>query len=1647
VGDLVLDIRVLDTAMRGRRLRGTTMQRKAFTAGVVSTLAALLFFVATFVPARAQDAPIVVAQAAQLAEFAYRRLEINTASENAEACLQFTQPLDPAVGTRYRDFIRITPALQPAIRIDGNRLCLSGLAFGRRYEVSLREGFPAGDGQRLAQAETVNVELRDRPALVAFGDGLILARESEQGVPIHTVNIERVRIIVYRVSDRGIGAMSRYDRFQGALSQYTIRQIVSENASQVWTGEMAVQLARNETVTTLFPIRQAIGEHRPGVYLVVARDAAQAQRRTRGGGDEDEDDSGLGAGALAGQWVLETDIGVTTFTANDGLNVFVRSLNTARPLQGVEVSLVARNNDEFGRVTTDASGRAAFAAGLTRGSGATAPAMVMAFGAGDFALQDLGRPAFDLSDRGVEGRDAPGPVDAFLYTERGIYRPRETVQIVVLMRDRIANAIAGTPVTVSVRRPDGVEYRRMALTDAGGGAMHLPLVLSDTAPRGRWSAVAMVDGQTPVGRVEFLVQDFVPQRLRVELSTQQQALRPDQPVAIGVQADFLYGAPAADLVTEAEARIRIDWQPFPQHENYQFGLTQEAFQEQVVALQAVNTDARGKTQVTGTLANLPRTTRPLRAEISVSVLEPGGRATRDTLTLPIRTRPLMIGVRPSFRGGRIAEDSEARFDVIAVDENGAQVARPGLTWQMVREITTYQWYLSDNRWRFQRQTRERLVADGTINATQSDPVQITRSLPWGYYRVTVTDSASGAATSVRFWSGWGGEMTEDRPDRVEVVADRPAYRAGDTARIAIRPPTAGEALVVIANDRVLATRLVSVPADGTTIDVPVGSDWGAGAYAVVTSYRPLNSGNRRSPVRAIGLAWMGIDASQRTLGVEIQAPPQILPRQRVEIPVRVTNAEPGSRPYLTLAAVDEGILLLTRYQTPQPASWYFGKRRLAMDIRDDYGRLIDGGNAVVGQLRSGGDALGGRGLDVVPTRTVALFSGFVQVAADGTARIPFEVPDFIGQLRLMAVAFDAVRVGSAEARMIVRDPVVADGIFPRFLAPGDRSQMTLLLHNVEGQPGPYRVRVTASGAVRVAGTGFLREVPLAANERQVVPVPFEGASVGIGLVTLNVNGPNNFVVERQWQIQVRPPQIPISEEQIAALKPGEVLTLGQGLLDNFIPGTGQVAVTVSNVRGFDVPGLLRALDRYPFGCIEQTTSRAFPLLVYDDLRLLGRGAEDVGIRDRVQNAIYRVLDMQTDNGDFGMWNPYSTTENWLSVYAADFLTRAKARGYDVPDQALRMAQDYMRNLAGRDSAGTGINAARAYALWVLARAGVGNASDTRVFFDTQRERITDPFTMAQLGGALMQFGDRARAREAFARAVALIGNPAPKDYYSSALRELAGFIAVAAETDQMQLVPELLRRLEAFDRGAERSTTQERAWMLLAAHALTRNQGRLNLSLNGAAPAESQDPVILNVTDAELQAPNGYSVRNASDREVVRTVSVQGIPRNPLPAVARGLSVRRSFHRMDGQPADLAQVRQNDRLVVVLQGTVGGTQFGQIAVLDLLPAGFEIEAMLAPTEEGNPPYAWLPRLRRPTVQEARDDRYVAAFTVPSGAGQSSDDEDPGQNAQLGRRYAFAYVVRAVTPGTYTLPASNAEDMYRSPVRARTTQGRVTIAPR
>ena len=425
-------------------------------------------------PARSM-APTPAAQpaAAPNEPFAYRRLAIDSSRPEAEACLSFNKPL--ATGdVKYADYVRISPEVKSALRVVDDRLCIGGLTYGQDYTVRMLAGFPGSDGAKLSDEMKVDVALGARPAVVTLpGKGFILPRGTTAGLPITTINVSKVGIEVYRVNERAIDrfANDRYDAsFPGSepiTESWSLRGWLNgTNGVRQWRGTMEVRSPPNQPVVTAFPIRETIKDWKPGAYFVVVWNAAKPPSRSY---DDDDDDSS--GGSAAGMWVMDTDIALTSFTGQDGLNVFARSLQSAQPLAGLELVLLTRGNEPVAKAITAADGRVNFAAGLLKGRGAAEAFAVMASDASkqEFARLELGKAAFDFSDRGISGRDQPGPVDAFLYTERGVYRPGETVQLMAMLRDNGAVALANMPVTLIVKRPDGTEFTRFTQAAAGLG--------------------------------------------------------------------------------------------------------------------------------------------------------------------------------------------------------------------------------------------------------------------------------------------------------------------------------------------------------------------------------------------------------------------------------------------------------------------------------------------------------------------------------------------------------------------------------------------------------------------------------------------------------------------------------------------------------------------------------------------------------------------------------------------------------------------------------------------------------------------------------------------------------------------------------------------------------------------------------------------------------------------------------------------------------------------------------------------------------------------------------------------------------------------------------------------------------------------------
>jgi uncharacterized protein YfaS (alpha-2-macroglobulin family) len=1574
---------------------------------------------------------------AATAPFAFRRLTIDGTRDLVEACFSFSQALNESGSVRYDDYVKLTPVTKPALRVAGDRLCLGGLGFGRDYDVELLAGMPAADGKTLAVAETVKVSLGERPPVVAFtGSGLILPRETTAGVPITTVNVNTVRLKVLRVPDRIMARLAPEEFDEKRMRPWRVQEVLQDTGALVWEGTMPVKGGQNETVTTAFPIREAVKTWKPGAYLVIAWNAADAAF-----GDDNNEELNYRY-ETASQWVVDSDIGLTVLTGNDGLHVFARALASAKPLANTTLTLIARNNEELARVTTDAQGYVLFAPGLLRGSGGNAPVAVMAYGANnsDFNYLNLTRAGFDLSDRGVEGRAAPGATDAFVYLDRGIYRPGETVHVATMLRDRTAVAL-DAPLTLIVRRSDGVEYRRTTLAGASAGTVYFPVELSPSAKRGRWSVSAYVDPKAaPIGTAEFSVEDFVPQRLKLALTADKdKPLKIGDPVSVAVDSRFLYGAPAAELDGEAEMKIVADPLAFPSLPGFRFGLAGEKVKEAIVPLEIGKTDAQGKTAAKGKIEQVQQGTVPLKANISVSIFEPGGRATKDEITLPVRPRESYVGMRPRF-DGYVQESTPAEIEIALVDNTGKRLARPGLKWELVREVHNYQWYRTGNTWRWETFSRDVPVTSGTVDVEADKLTVVSTTQSWGRFRLTVTDPATSSQTSVGYYSGWASSQVSETPDMVKVTADKQTYKQGETARVRIEAPFAGEATVVIAGDRVFDKRLVQVAAEGTTVEIPVAADWGSGAYALVSAFRPLAQKNDRAPVRAIGLVWLGLDVSNRTLAVEIGSPEKITPRRKIEVPVKV--AQSGNEAFVTLAAVDEGILQLTKFASPDPVKHYLGKRRLTVAIRDDYGRLLDGTADTVGQIRTGGDSAAGRGLEVVPTRTVALFSGIVKLDAQGQALIPLDIPDFTGELRLMAVAFDKNRVGQASKPLTVRDALVSDVTLPRFLAPNDESRLSLQLHNVEAAPGAYKVTLTATGAVTLPQK-IDQSIDMPAGKRQLFGWPIKGSEIGIGKVDLTITGPNGFAVTRDWQIQVRPAQAPQTIELVAAVKPGADFTVDASSLDTFIPGSATVSVSMASTRGFDVPGLLTALDKYPFGCLEQTTSRALPLLYFGELAAMSGVKQDKALPVRIQEAVSRILDMQRADGSFGMWGAGAySADPWIQMFALDFLIQAKAKDFVVPDSAIARALFWTRGALNEFG-----NEARAYGYYILARAGQADVGQLRYFQDTEFRNIRNGLGRGHLAAALAVVGEKARALTAFEQSKQAVGTIIRGDYYGSSLRDTAGLTAVAALANQIDMLPDLTNRLRRFDKASiENTSTQEKAWMLLAAHAMTQSATPLTLQVNGKPVVPKREPAMFYPEPGTLPK-EPLVIKNTTDREIWGTVSVRGIPKAMQPAVQRGMRIDRGLRKLDGSNADLTKVTQNDRLMVVLTGRSLDKDYHEVALLDLLPAGWEIEAVIPHSPDGEQAYSWLPKISFTRTREARDDRFFASFTFGKPTYFGTYRGNYYYDEEETTEFALAYVVRAVTPGTYVLPPAQIEDMYRPGVIGRTAGGTITVLPR
>jgi uncharacterized protein YfaS (alpha-2-macroglobulin family) len=1580
----------------------------------------------------------------QVKGFALVRAYPDQGRDSLAIALEFSRPL---VGTQ--DFDKLLTFAEKtgdksswSLDEGGKILRFPFVEPDREYTLRIAGSLAAADGSKLGRDIEKKVYTGELEPAVGFASqGSVLPAKESRGLPVVSVNVAEVDVEFLRVREKSLPAFFAHYQRAGRKGSWELdneydeeQKPLSQLSDPVYVNRFVLGGERNERALTYLPLQDIEELQQPGLYFAVMKKA---------GSFKDQYETAF---------FTVSDIGLHARAYKDKLFVHTASLASGDALGGVELRVLDARGEPVFKAETDGNGNALLDYTL---DGAQ---VLVAGKGGDVSLLPFNQPALDLSEFAVSGREQAW-FDVFAWSGRDLYRPGETVRVSALLRDQDGKPVAvkdgnaaKQPLFVRLKQPDGKTFVESRAEPGALGYFRFEKAIPAEAPTGRWQVEFRTDpgAKEAVQGMTLRIEEFLPERMKLDLDSADAVLKPRLPFKLRATGAYLYGAPAAGNRFAAKLAVAVEQHPLEQLPGYFFGDPTVELPKEAKDVVDAALDAQGKLQRDIPLPSEVKASTTVAAIVSGSLYESGGRSVNRSVKRVLWPANALVGVRPLFDDEEGSDaNANARFELVRVGSDGQPRPAKGLKVTLVREHRDYHWNFDDDEggWNYDFTRRYENVETRTIDAGAT-AARFDFPVEWGEYRVEVFDPATKLTTRYPFRAGWSWDDEnrglDARPDKVKLSLDKTAYQAGDTLKVTLTPPHPGKGLLMVESDRMLYVQAIEAKA-GSTFEIPVTEDWERhDVYVTALVFRGGSAPSRITPARAVGVAHVPMDRRDRRVAVGLSVAKQVRP----ERPLQVTVSAPqlaGREAYATVSAVDVGILNITRFTVPDAPKHFFAQRRLGIDAYDVYGRVIESFEGETARLRFGGDmpleALPQARRPTARVQTVDLFAGPVKLDAKGIARIEVPVPDFNGTLRVSALVYATDRYGNRDSETVVRAPIVAEASMPRVMAPGDRSTVTLDVTNFTGKAGDFNVRVDGIGPVSI-GDGA-RTAKLAVDAKSTLSFPLtadEGFTVA--QVRVRVDG-NGFKVDRRYDLPVRPawPQVLRARTQVLdALAP---VSLGTGDAEGLMPGSVTARMSVSALPPIPFASALQGALDYPYGCAEQTTSRGYAALELDPATAKLLGTQTLPAdkrRARMEGAFGRLTGMQVGSGHFSMWGDDGYVNPALTPYIVEFLLDAREGGFAVPDEVLqralqRLNEDLLaggNEFYGEDHRSHLKFAYQAHAGYVLARVNRAPLGTLRALYDGERKATLTGLPLVHLGLALSLQGDKARGGKAIAEGFAFKGDrPGYLGDYGSPLRDGALMIALTHERGFAKpqfdaRVVDLGRELDA--RRREQwfyLSTQEQIALARLGKALLAGQGKqVSGTLSEGGVEEAIAPAKLFGRDFDYTTlARGVRFDPQGEPPLYASFEIAGVPRTAPAADASQIKVERALYGTDGKPWKPKPLKEGEALIVRV-GITSDRAMQDALLTDLLPAGLEIENFnLGDAEQ------WADvvvdgisindRTDAAEVrhEEFRDDRYVAALKL-----------DAGNTARV------FYLVRAVTPGTYTAPPPLVEDMYRPELR-------------
>lgn len=1576
--------------------------------------------------------------------------------------LRFTDPLQP--DQNLKGLVRIAERDDLRFVIDGSRVEVYGTGGWRGTQtVRVEAGVRNVLGYRLKQARELDVVFEQlKPAVRFVGKGVIVPTSAGFTVPIEAVNLRAVTVEALQIASSSMPQFLQVNALDGEQELQRVGRVV-------WRKTIPLELTldkENRWLRMGLDVKPLIANSPGGMYRLTLSfrrphvawpcdgqpQAAEAELSPPSEDSEQEQsywDSW--AENESGDWedrylnrdnpchpayyqrfydhnieaarnVLVSDLGILAKAGEDDqLLLFVNDLRSTEPVSGAEVALLDYQQQTLASARTDRDGlarlsvaRPAFLATVRHG------------GQTGYLRIDAGS-ALPVAHFDVGGTRAPKGLKGFLYGERGIWRPGDAMHLTFVLHDPLGKLAARHPVRLDLLDPRGQLVRSVTRSESSDGFYAFEVATAPDAPTGNYNARVSVGGASFEKTLK--VETVMPNRLKIALDFGTEELRAGGRLRGVLHSAWLHGAPARGLRADVELALSPARTRFERFEEYVFDDPTRKYETERQKVFEGSLDASGQVRVDAAVAAEALAPGKLRADLTTRVFEPGGSFSIDRFSIPYSPYERYVGLRTpkgDTTRGMLLTDTKHRVDIALVDADG----RPAGDGEVELRLYKVDW-----RWWWEK-GEENLAAwaDASVHTPlQSDVVEVKngagawqleiRQPDWGRYLVTAHDKRGGHRTGKTIyidWPGWAGRGQKEAGAGASVLAfapDKPEYAPGDTVTLAIPTPRKGRGLVSLeSGSRVLRTDWVEARGQETRYSFTATPEMAPNVYAHVTLLQPHAQTANDLPIRLYGIAPVKVVNPKTRLEPVLEVPDVLAPEASSTIRVRESAGRPMT---YTLAVVDEGLLGLTRFETPDPWDHFYAREALAVRSFDLYDDVLGAyGAAMERMLAIGGDeaAVAEQGKRANRFLPMVRFLGPFRLGARATATHQVEVPQYVGAVRVMAVAGRDGAFGAADESASVRRPLMLLATLPRVLGPEESVALPVSVFALEPSVKQVALSVTTQGPVEVVAEAQ-KQLSFAAVGDELVTFRLR-TKPGLGTASATVratSGPEK--ASQRIELDVRSSSARVTDVAGGSVKPGESWT--PEIAWPGLDGTNQATLEVSRVPPIDLGRRLEYLIAYPHGCIEQTVSAAFPQLYLGRLLELTPEKRARG-ETNVKAALERLRRFQATDGGFGYWPGDDDSADWATSYAGHFAIEAQQAGYLPPPGLLEQWTAFQRRRARAWVAAEGqAELTQAYRLFTLALAG---ASELPAM-NQLRERASLPAAAKWRLAAAYQLAGQPEA----ARSLASGGPPSVEPYrelgytYGSDLRDRAMVLETVVLLGLAEHVGPLVRSVSLALSKRDWLSTHETAYALLAlskAAGDARGDGATAFALEwDGAPATavtSASPVVERRLEPGRAAPK-LVVRNTGQTTLYPRLVLSGLPSvGRETAAANGLALEVLYLTPDDKPLDPSRLEQGTDFKVVVKVKNPGVRgdYQQIALSHVVASGFEIRNDRLDPSRARAASAF-------DYQDVRDDRVYSYFDLK--AGETKTVVVAANAAYLGRFYQ---------------PLITAEAMYDATINAR-----------